>query len=256
MKKTLLLALLCAVLFTSSALADPLTDYRLGHFQVGVGFWGGVTDIAVGPYNIDGNTTHGLDYARANRGNFAADASLGLSHGFAVRYGYTNLDNNYNFGTSGSQQINIGAHEIDLMFKIADSLGGLVDETINLFQGKPLGWTAEPQGRNIYSLFVGYGIINGNPTTAGEKPANAGGYVVGLMDSSQLTDELYSFGRLGLTGNASIIGEAGIGYEFLPGLSASIEYKNYNLGVAGSNDNNDTAFIYRSGFQYGLNYQF
>ena len=76
------------------------------------------------------------------------------------------------------------------------------------------------------------------------------------MDSSQLTDELYSFGRLGLTGNASIIGEAGIGYEFLPGLSASIEYKNYNLGVAGSNDNNDTAFIYRSGFQYGLNYQF
>jgi len=254
MKKALLICIALMLMLSASAAADPLTDYRLGHFQIGGGWWGGTTDLAVA---VDGdNPSNNLNYAQSKGGNFTADVTVGLSHGFALRYGYIDLSNSYNTAT-GPTQYNINAQEIDLLFKVGNSLGGLVNEAINIVTGKPLQWTGDPEGRNIYSLFVGAGKVFGDiPNQPDGKTCSTTGYTFGIINSTQLTDDLWSFGRLGLTANASILGEAGLAYQIFPGASVSITYKNYNLAATTTNSNNDTSFIYRSGFQYGLNYQF
>ena len=254
MKKALLFCIALLLAFTISATAEPLTDYRLGHFQVGGGWWGGTTDLAM-PTATSANS---LNYAQAHVGNFTADATIGLSHGFALRYGYTDLSNNYSIHGGGNKQINLNAQEVDLLFKIGSSLGGLVNDAVNLATGKPLKWTAEPEGRNIYALFVGAGQVFGDmpEDPSANTPHNATGYMVGIMNSSQYADNFWSFGRLSLTANASVFVEAGLAYQVLPGASVSIAYKNYNLAATTTNSNNDSSFMYRSGFEYGLNYQF
>ena len=83
MKKTIAVLFLVSMLFSTTIFAEPLYDYRLGQFTVDVGWWSGISEVAISAIPNKG----GLNYAVSNAGNIS---------------GYV--------------------QEIDLLFKVADSI--------------------------------------------------------------------------------------------------------------------------------------
>jgi len=251
MKKTIAVLFLVSMLFSTTIFAEPLYDYRLGQFTVDVGWWSGISEVAISAIPNKG----GLNYAVSNAGNISADAYVGLSHGFAARYAFTDLGNTYQTDT-GSVKISGYVQEIDLLFKVADSIPQLLNNAGSLFTGNPIEWSPNPEGRDVYSVMLGYTYAGGLSSSGQEQPVSGQGFNIGIVSTKGFGKHINTYSFVSICSDASLNLQAGICYHIIPDLTVDVGYKCYNLNVFGNPGNNDTSYLYKSGFLYNLSYHY
>jgi len=251
MKKTIAVIFLVSMLFSATIFAEPLYDYRLGQFTVDVGWWSGISEMAISAIPNKG----GLNYAVSSNGNICADVYAGLSHGFAARYAFTDLSNTYQTN-NGPVNIIGNIQEVDLLFKVADSIPQLLNNAGSLFTGQPIEWSAEPQGRDVYAVMLGYTYSGGLNSSGPEQPVSGHGFNIGIVSTKGFGEHVNTYSFVSVCSDASLNLQAGICYHILKDLTADIGYKCYNLNVFGNPGNNDTSYLYKSGFLYNLSFHY
>lgn len=235
--------------------ADTLSDYRLGHFTLNLGYWMGTTDLAV---KSDGQN----GYLRSDGGNFDGDISVGLSHGFAMRYAYTGLSNNYNApansaGVPQTLSTIMNTQDVMVMFKTGNGLGNTLLNGWALVTGQPPHWTAEPENGNNYALFIGYSQFNDNtPYQAGmQRPINPDrGWETGIVNAWPINNKINTFGKASIFGVVSgpglFVAEAGFSYAVVDNTTLNMSYKTA-VTLTGESDYN-ADYLLRTGFRYGI----
>ncbi|MEI6285733.1 MAG: hypothetical protein WCP79_04435 [Bacillota bacterium] len=251
MKKTITTLFIALMLFSTPIFAEPLYDYRLGQFTVDVGWWSGISEVAISTIPNKG----GLNYAVSNAGNISADAYVGLSHGFAARLAYTDLGNTYKTPW-GQVNIQGNIQEYCLLFKVANSIPQLINNAGSLFTGNPIEWSPEPEGRDVYSVMLGYTRAGNLSSSGPEQPVSGQGFNIGIVSTKGFGKHINTYSFVSICSNASLNLQAGICYHIIPDLTVDVGYKCYNLNVLGNPGNNDTSYLYKSGFLYNLSFHY
>ena len=246
----LAIAVLASGVWVNSASADTLSDFRLGHFTLNLGYWMGTTDLAV---KSDGQN----GYLRSDGGNFDGDFSMGLSHGFAVRYSYTGLSNDYSAPGGTTVKGNMNTQDVMVMFKTGNGLGNSLLNGWALVTGQPPHWTAEPENGNNYALFIGYSQFNDNtPYQAGmQRPISPDrGWETGIVNAWPINNKINTFGKASIFGVVSgpglFVAEAGFSYAVVDNTTLNMSYKTA-VTLTGESDYN-ADYLLRTGFRYGI----
>lgn len=246
MKRRLITALAGAGMFLIAATvsADSLTDYRLGHFNIFAGYWGNYSSVEV---------TNPAGYTIANTGGgFDGAVAVGLGHCFALRYDYSYLPNSYTIQNVGVNTA-VQSHEVDFVFKAGNDVSTALGNLKALFSKDPFIWYTEPDGRNSLGLYVG-GRFCGGSSNHPELVAIPADYVSSLIfgtySSTQVSKRFSTFGQVAVTTDLSLLGTAGVSFAVEDGVDISVSYK-YESFVS-----QQQSFYTKSGFIYGLNFQY
>ncbi|MFA6074372.1 MAG: hypothetical protein WCV63_01320 [Negativicutes bacterium] len=232
------------------AYADTLSDFRLGHFSLNLGYWAGTTDLAVKSNGQNG-------YLRSDGGNFDGDFSLGLSHGFAVRYGYTGLSNNYSAPGGTTVTGSMNTQDVMLLFKTGNGLGNTLLNAWALVNGQTPYWTAEPENGNNYSVFLGYSQFNDNtvyPPGMKRTIQYDSGWETGVINAWPINNKINTFGKASIFGVISgpglFVAEAGFSYAVVDNTTVNLSYKTA-VTFTGEPESN-VNYLLRTGFRYGI----
>ena len=252
LKKQICIILVAWMLAGFSVLvsADTLSDFRLGHYCLNVGYWTGTSDLAI-------NSNGQQGFVRSDGGNFDGDISIGLSHGFAVRYGYTGLSNNFPAPGGEIIQGNMNTQDIMLLFKTGNGLGNSLINGWDVVEGQPTHWTDEPENGNNYALFLGYSQFNDNTNyPAGYKRSMQydRGWETGIINAWPINNMINTFGKgsiLGIvSGPALFVAEAGFSYAIVDNTTVNMSYKTA-FCLSGDADSG-AYYLLRTGFRYGI----
>ena len=250
MKKLLLLILTLIIISTSCVSAAPLYDYRLGHAAIGAGIW---TNF-LGGNQLGADFLHDGYYQHATNSSsvWDAEATVGLSHNFAIHYGYNNFDGTYTLaGTANQYNAEILMQELTLYYRLSSSLKDLATDVSSVFSSEKPARSSEAKGNNIVAIFAGASKVNGSISLPVGTPVtrSSWGPVIGVETAQELTPWLVSTGRLTLSQDASYYGELGLSFIVLPGTSIDVELNTMDT-IA------DSAFLVKSGVRMGLTWQY
>ena len=255
MKFFLTLALLFIISLSTAApvFADPLYDYRLGHFALNVGYWYGVDTLggdyvpSTAPLVQNGYMTGGSPHINA----FAA-----LGHNLALRYDYLRLSGDFVRTTSGadlSYSSTCNFNEVALYYRLAtafeDVPGNIVADVHSLASlSAPRAETAV--GHNLIALFVGAANASGTTTHPGGtiNSSNMWAPVFGVETALEVTPKLTSLSKISLSINSSYYAELGFSYELLDDF-----YIVGSLNTMDSDANN--VFLSKTGIQLSIGWQ-
>ncbi|MEI6285732.1 MAG: hypothetical protein WCP79_04430 [Bacillota bacterium] len=218
--------LILALLFTFSlaaptaVFADPLYDFRLGHFSVTAGYWYGA-DTLGGDYNPSLAPLVQNGYRTSGSPHINAFAALG--HNLAIRYDYARLGGNFIRTTSSgdltySSTLNI--NEVALYYRLAtafEDVPGNIVADVHSLTNLTVPRTEAAVGHNLIALFIGAG--NGSGTTVHPdgtaNSANSWAPVFGVETALEVTPKLTSLSKISLSTHASYYAELGFSYEIL-----------------------------------------
>jgi len=233
--------------------ADPLYDFRLGHFSVTAGYWygadtlGGEFDPASAPLVQNAYRTSGSPHINA----FAA-----LGHNLALRYDYLLLSGNFIRTTNaGALQYpsTCTMNEVALYYRLATAFEDVPANVISDVHALtrlsiPRSDTAD--GHNLIALFIGAGNVNGtiihqDGTT---NFANDWAPVFGVETALEVTPKLTSLSKISLSAHASYYAELGFSYELLE--------KFFIVGSLNTMDSDaNNVFLSKTGLQLSICWQ-
>ncbi|BBB91099.1 MAG TPA: outer membrane beta-barrel protein [Methylomusa anaerophila] len=188
--KKVLVALTGLMLFSSTALASPLTDYSQGKASVDL-TWrnteNSISDVTIAfpPYD--------------KKYNLDAGITLGLGNNFAVQYRNFEPESASTgfvwFGVTYPDTAKFTFNEYNLLYKL--------DKNISVFTG-----LVTAKGKNVYA---------GSSDTKNF-------WQFGVVGSAPIADKTTLWGSMG-TGADLFNWEAGVSYEFSPGWEFNVNYR-------------------------------